>query len=261
MGSARILTDNNGFFINDIDKTNIQDLYYPAIVGLNNNFQAAFRDKLHSVYLRGSVARGEAKPPISDLDILCIVQGKIQEEEKEKLTISNEFLLQKNKFISRFDCEYINYHELLHNSSYIQYQFIVKHLSVCIFGLDISPRINRFKLGKEIIEHLPQLRIRIERIKQKLCKDIEPAQIKIICTHIMKSIVRSGFELCIENENFYTKDLNECTMIFYKYYPAQKEKMKLAFLLAIEPTDNKAAITQTLDELGIWLVQTFEKQK
>ena len=151
--------------------------------------------------------------------------------------------------------------DLFNNPAFIKYQFIIKNLSLCIFGEDVSEQIKKFKPTNEIIENLPLLKTRINKIKNKFNQKLTSEETQQICLSIMRSILRAGFELCIEKEKCFTKDITHCLMIFSKYFPAQKEKMKVVFDLTIVPINDKQKITNILDDLGMWLMNIYQTVK
>jgi uncharacterized protein len=70
----------------------------------------------------------------------------------------------------------------------------------------------------------------------------------------MKRVVRTGFELIMEQERAYTRDLYPCYLAVTRYFPAQAQQMHHALERAIEPSDNKEELAQFLDGFGAWIV-------
>jgi hypothetical protein len=78
--------------------------------------------------------------------------------------------------------------------------------------------------------------------------------VKAWCQWIMKGLVRSGFELIMEQERVSTRDLYPCYVAFTRYFPAQSQQMHHALARAIEPSDNKEELAQLLYGFGVWIV-------
>ena len=260
MENGYLLTGEDGYFINSLDKAKIQAIYEPVIIDLIEVYKAVFQNNLLSVYLRGTVASGTATPYLSDIDTIAIGNKPADDAYKQSLEEEYRGLFSKYPFISRFDCLYVTYHDLLHRTSRERFQFIVKYLSICVYGQDVSSQMRLFAPGKDIIFNLPELKRRITAVKDEFHAASDPVQIKQTCVLIMKLLVRAGFELCIENEKRFTRDLEQSFIIFCKHYPVKKREMKEALDLALVPTEDKETILLILDELGMWLLETYEKQ-
>jgi hypothetical protein len=78
--------------------------------------------------------------------------------------------------------------------------------------------------------------------------------VKAWCQWIMKRVVRTGFELIMEQERAYTRVFYPCYVAFTRYFPAQAQQMHHALARAIEPSDNKEVLAQFLDGFGAWIV-------
>jgi hypothetical protein len=62
-------TDEEGFLISPASIEKIQEEWKPVIDDVVKAYQEAYGDKLRAVYVRGSVAKGEAIENVSDLNI------------------------------------------------------------------------------------------------------------------------------------------------------------------------------------------------
>lgn len=202
---------------------------------------------IHSIYLRGSVAKGIAIHNISDIDFIILVLEPLSYEDKNFLY----------NVIEKEVCElypFINGIELhgqdLNSLDGVKVQFLFKTQCICIFGEDIIPSLPRFKLGKDAIAHAFSLNNDIANTLKGLHT----------CGWIMKRLIRVGFELCMLDARCYTRDLYLCYEIFSRYYPQQTTAMKEALILAIQPTTDKYIIEKSLIELGHFLVQEVREK-
>src|SRR5699024_4948168 len=113
-------------------------LYFPCIQETVKELVRLFPDLLHSVYVYGSVARGEAIVGKSDLDLLVMFNDTLGAEELAELkTVTNDLSrtyhsLVRDVGIAVADVEYVidpaNYYE----------QAFIKELCVCVHGEDRS---------------------------------------------------------------------------------------------------------------------------
>lgn len=78
--------DSNGFIVSDVSIDKIEGVYVPCIQESVESLKKLFPLQLHSVYIYGSVARGEAVAFKSDIDLIAMFEGKVQTVELTRLT-------------------------------------------------------------------------------------------------------------------------------------------------------------------------------
>ena len=71
-------TDKNGCVINEANLRKIRPYYRKILQEINQLYIDKLGDNLLSVYIRGSVSVGRAKPYISDVDSVAVVKRKKQ---------------------------------------------------------------------------------------------------------------------------------------------------------------------------------------
>ncbi|WP_454877288.1 nucleotidyltransferase domain-containing protein [Serratia inhibens] len=67
------MTLNDDSFIPTVTGFQLQDAFAPVLAALTMGLPRQFPELIHSIYLYGSVARGEARPGVSDLDITLLL--------------------------------------------------------------------------------------------------------------------------------------------------------------------------------------------
>jgi hypothetical protein len=66
-------TNAEGFIVNTTSLEQIQDEWLPAVEKVTDAYRKHFGTDLHSVYIRGSVAKGQAIHNVSDIDSFAVV--------------------------------------------------------------------------------------------------------------------------------------------------------------------------------------------
>jgi len=248
-------TNKDGFLIPQANKSKIKGKWKEAVDFLVNEYLENLGEKnIHSVWIRGSVAKGEAIDNISDIDSFCLVNTT--DIDISFLQKSEHKIKQKFPFVTKIETEFIPIQKLFEDEDYFWWRFALKTQSVCVYGEDIASQIPSFKpdkkLAKKIQEHLEK---RIMQAKEKIEKNSgNETQIKTVCSWIMKRIVRQGFILVMVEECVFTRDLYPCYKTFSKHYPEKEEEMKTALELAIYPVSDIKRIFLVLDNLGKWLI-------
>ena len=68
--------------IASLEKT--QDAWRPLIEDVKEFYVHELGDNLHSVFLRGSVAKGQAEDGVADLDSFCVVRERARFDEARR---------------------------------------------------------------------------------------------------------------------------------------------------------------------------------
>ncbi len=250
-----LITDQNGFFINESSIEKIQSPWKDAVEEIKQVYINHLGDVLKSIYVRGSVSKGEAIGEVSDVDAFAVVEGGVDSLDLSWIPKEQLRLEQKYLFSTGFDLEVKAYDDILSGKKYF-HELTITAMSACIYGEDLAPSLRKFKPSLEIAQKLHgDLAKRIEQARVGLNASTDEREIKAWCSYIMRRIVRSGCAILISRTGKYTRDLYPCYEIFSEYYPEKSRSMYEALELALNPTTDKGKITSLLDAFGVWMVE------
>ena len=247
--------DFNGFIVNTTSQEKIQTAWLPAVEMVRDAYKQHFGEHLHSVYIRGSVAKGEAIANISDIDSFAVVTMSYDDIDT---SWSKDFVKEMTKqfpFIVGVEIGAIPLEELEDHKSD---RIMIKTQSICVYGENLADKLSPLKPGIDTAQHVKGIEREINKTKEWLQEGHTDEEIKRRCAWIIKRIIRSGFELVMERAQKYTRDLYPCYEGFSEYYPEKKEEMYEVLKLAIEPTSDKEMILKILDTLGDWLAREIK---
>ncbi|USN94513.1 MAG: nucleotidyltransferase domain-containing protein [Candidatus Nomurabacteria bacterium] len=239
--------DEEGYLINPASEEKIQEKWRPVIDDVVELYKDAYGDKLKQVYIRGSVAKGEAVENVSDIDTFAIV-----DLSKEDLNVAKEIkdarkeLEQKYPFVNGIEFE-------PRLKSNFNKNDIILSQSLCIHGEPLETP--KRKPGKEMSIHASYIKQNLSWIKNFLEKDESEEEIKNACTWVTKVILRTGFEITMERSKRYTRDLYKCYETFREYYPEKEEEMREVLHYALNPTSDKEKIREIVGGIGQWLLE------
>ncbi len=249
IGSVQPL-DEEGFIINDLSLDNLQPEYLPIVNDILKFYKTEFPKNIHSVYLRGSVAKGKAVPNISDIDTFAISYSEITRQD----------LLDRIKFYHEMTAKYpflkgieIFTKTLEEVQSSERLQFLLQSQCLFVEGKDLRPELPKFGIGEWAYAHSNDIDGGIKMLKGWLEKETAEEDLKENCTWIMKRTVRIGFELVMEKEQCFTRDLYPCYERFAKHYPEKAEEMRKALELAVFPTADMDEMWAVLNPLTTFL--------
>lgn len=242
--------DENGYLKNPASLEKIQEKWKPLIDDVVEVYKKNFGENLHSVYVRGSVAKGGAVDGVSDLDTFAYVS--LPKENIRKGWQSEEKDLLKEKYPFAEDIE-ISAMPLPETGSSMILQ------SVCVYGegMEVPPK----KPGKDMINHLHYLEERYANTQKWLEEIPANEKEKIIgkCAWLMKDILRAGFELTMERSGKYTRDLYLCYKDFSEYYPDKEHLMREVLDLVLNPTDDKEKILELKQKIAPFIIEESKK--
>ena len=133
--------DNDGFLVNPASLDKIQDEWKPMINEVVEVYKKQFGNNLKNVYIRGSVAKGEAIKNISDLDTFAYVD--LEKEDIVKNWAKDDAINLKNKY------PFVEHFEFVAKplSSFLENKLILNQ-SVSVYGESLN--VPKVKIGKEL---------------------------------------------------------------------------------------------------------------
>jgi uncharacterized protein len=252
--------DKKGFIITKVGLRKIKPDFKKVQDTIKKEVINKFGDKIHSLYLYGSVATGKAHIKTSDLDLLLILK------QKPSSKISNRIIEFENYLSSEYINLFRNIGISITNADKVKkdtygWGCFIKHLCICLYGENLGRNLPNFKPSKKVAKAFNgDIGKHIKTVLEKLKETTNPQEIYLICRGIMRKIVHTGFCLVMERERSWTTDLKKSYEIFSKYYPKQSACMKKAFTLAQKPTRNTKELKEFLKDFGSWLTVEAKKK-
>lgn len=253
-------TDKQGYFVNSLSST-VNEPWDKAVKMLVEECKEKLGDKLHSVYIRGSVASGRAVKGVSDIDSYVVVKGEPGKIDLDWTAQTREKVLNKFGFITKVELVFVNLENFSDQEKSFNTSFFIKTQSICVYGENLQPSLPRYKPDKNLARKLHGRWIdkNIRKAKEKIANTKDEEEVKKWCTWIAKRIVRTGFALVIDKEKKYTRDLYLCYSDFSKYYSDKENEMKTALQWAVNPISDKNRILEFLESFGNWLIKENER--
>lgn len=256
-------TDKDGFILNDCDWNKILPPWTSLVEELRQTCLKVWPSRLKGLYLRGSVPRGLAILKISDLDSFALLSGEITPEDIEQSRQLCQALKRRYLFCKKV--ELILFDEaLIHNTNSI-WPVIIQTQSLQIAGDFLSENLKQVKPGPDLISYSYTWQVDLATTLKGL-EYLSPNaldysnQVQKKSAWIARRMIRVGFELVIEQDQCYTPDLYQCYERFSAYFPEQKNSMRKALELAINPSSNRAGLIVFLRGFGRWLEEEVNRQ-
>jgi uncharacterized protein len=244
--------DSQGFIINPCDKKNIQDIYAKLVKESCREIIRKFPEKIHSLYIYGSVGRGEAVEEKSDLDMVVLFHQGPSTLKKNDLKDLSKLLIDKHPIVPKVDFDIGSVEEVMAEGQKLFWQFFLKHCCSCIYGTDITLNFSRVKPTKELSERLNHgFESKIDSILEHTTPDNIAEQGKALG----KQILRSAYLLTIEQNQSYYNDIPSCVTALLKCHPSLKNEIDIALDLIENKNTSMIKINKLVKTLGRWVIE------
>ncbi|MEM9822254.1 MAG: hypothetical protein AAF985_14320 [Bacteroidota bacterium] len=232
--------DAAGYIVNDTSRDRILPEFLPLLAAIVQTYQKELGAQLHSIYLRGTLARGLFSA-ISDIDTFALVhqpglrwkKTNWPVEYRSSWPVIGRFSGEIEMMLSSFQSNL--------RSNYPGLAVQIKTQSLCLFGDDVAAQIAPYRIERDLMLNSPWLAADLA--------DYQANPSLASGRQLMKTILRSGFELVMQRMQAYTPDLYLCYRSFTKFYPRQEKLMKQALHNYLNPTDIDQSISQITAEL------------
>lgn len=240
-------TDANGFLQKTVSQDTIQPELLPLIQQVIEAARSVFGDNLHSVYIRGSVAKGTFIPNVSDLDTVVVTHKDCGDNAEQNYIES----------VKKIE---VDYPEVLGIEKGIRTvkEFvdsgnpIFKYQTVCVYGDDLAERIPALKPGKDTTVHLPKVLERLEAA-QKSVPGMSKERLQGYSVWICKQAIRSCHELLAEQLQQFARDIYPCYKAAADVWPDQEPLLRKTAEVAIFGTEDKDELLDIINQMHIFL--------
>jgi hypothetical protein len=254
-------TDKDGFIVSESSAEKIKSPWKEAVEDIEQSYLNRLGDVVHSIYVRGTVSRGEAIEGISDIDTFAVITKKPEVIDRSWVKEARKELEEKYSFSTGIEIDFISYDELFEGDELFNDRFTIKTQSACVYGEDLAQKIEPFRAELKTASHFHRnLEKVLENTKKGIANNPDKEDIKEWCRWVMKRIIRAGFVLVMDKEQVFTRDLYPSYKLFSKYYPEQEPSMRMALELAINPIDDVARLTSVLDDFGMWMEEQVRQK-
>lgn len=209
-------------------------------------------DRVHSVYLYGSVPRRTAVAGRSDLDMMIVLRDAPDDADRERVRAIEGRLDAGFPQIDGAGILLVAASAVLSELERHDLGFFVACLCTPLSGPDLAERLPRYRptslLARETNGDLdlvlPQWRRRINGGED-------------LSRIVGRRLVRTGFTLIMPRWGGWTSDLDESARLFGGYYPERARQMALAAEVGRHAPADRAMLEPLIDDLGEWLAGEY----
>lgn len=237
-----------------------QPEYQPALKELVNYLRAGLGEQLHSIYLYGSVARKTAVPNKSNLDIVVVSYGSIEQEWVTLMNTIRWRFQTRFPFITDVSIKTAPVKQVASLDSLFSWGFMLRHCSVCLYGDDLAECFGDYEPSWEIAKHWNMdVGDWVQFYRDKIAKaHFEEEQVNAQ-TVIAKKLLRASYSLVMYKDKNWFDEPNLCGEHFLRYHPEKKKEIDRLMILLSGRVIPKRSVIGLLDSFGSWLVKQYQK--
>jgi len=252
--------DRDGYIISDVDTDKIQSIYLPCIHDSIGELTLMFPNRLHSVYLYGSVARGEAIVSKSDLDLIAMFTGTLNSNESTQLKNLSAGLSQKYCSLVRdVGIAVADYEYTIDPENYYEGAFL-KELCVCVHGEDPTIGFGPYKLTSEIaVSFNGDIGNFVSRTINRI-KVVSNQELGRISQGFARKFIRTCYSMVMVRSQIWTTRLHQQEKVFIHHFPEKESVIRTLQKWLEEPPNNRTLILNLIQNEGKWINKHFERE-
>jgi hypothetical protein len=214
--------DECGYVKPDVANDRIGTIWLPLVAFVSDALMN--RHGVRSVYLRGSVPRGLAIENVSDVDFVYLSESNFDSADAElEQTVERTFPFVTKLELSRLDRAALDRIHPPQRRPY--FHMLIKTQCLFLAGDDIARDMLPFTIGADIVSHVFSLRGEFARLPDLLAEGRKSGDEQAVRQWFSRRIVRSGFEVTMDRNDRFTRDLYLCYEQFAEFYPDRAEEM------------------------------------
>lgn len=252
--------DPNGFIISDVSIEKIDNGYLPCILESVESLNNLFHQQLHSVYVYGSVARGEAVAIKSDLDLIAMFSGKLSSVKLAELKKVAGELSQKYRSLVRDVGIAVAYYDYTVSPSNYYENAFLKELCVCMYGVDLGERFGPYKLTSgiaisfngDICEVLTRTLNRLETASNE--------DFKTLVQGFARKLIRTYYSMVMVRSQIWTTRLHEQSEVFIHHFPNKESIIRTLLNWIDEPPMDHEVVYELVKSEGEWASANFKHE-
>ncbi|WP_339212528.1 nucleotidyltransferase domain-containing protein [Ornithinibacillus sp. FSL M8-0202] len=252
--------DANGFIISDVHIDKIDNDYMACIQESVECLRKRFGQCLHSVYVYGSVARGEATRVKSDLDLLALFTRKLNSDEVNDLKkLSGELSQTYRDLVRDVGIAVTDYDYTVDPANYYENAFL-REICVCVYGKDVGEQFGPYKLTSEIaIQFNGDICEALNRALHRL-ETASNEEVKSFTQGFARKLIRTYYSMVMARSQVWTTRLHEQAEVAIQHFPNKESVIHTLLNWIEEPPSDRERVSELYKREGEWACANFIRE-
>lgn len=209
---------------------------------------------LDGIYLYGSIARGDARPGVSDLDLTLVLRDPPAAQEMQTLEAVRVSLEARHPEVIKIDFDIGWRTEVLAPENRFSWGYWLKHHCRCLWGNDLTERFEPFRpslaIAKAVNADFEATLTRYATLIDNATSDAASCRLQ---REASRKLVRATHVLRPEHELRWPQTLDEHVELFVQRYPSLQPQADFFLSQAKKPACDETFSTR-LREFLAWMV-------
>jgi uncharacterized protein len=246
-------TDSSGFIVT-APCGSVQAEFEPVVDALITSLTLAFIHELDGIYLYGSIARGNARPKDSDLDVTLIFKICLTNIQRQRVETLRVELQACHPEVTKVDFDIGLVSDVRNPENKYFWGYWIRHCCKCVWGSDLSPELPLLKPSRAIAlamtDDFPEV---VEDYIAKIISQENRKNVLRLKREISRKLIRSTNVLREQNDSSWPITLEDNYEAFCKAYPNECNKLKYILDQARTPDSETGIFIQRIRSFSEWL--------
>ena len=240
----------------------LQPVFDALLQDVCTSLPAHAGDFLHAIYLYGSVARGDATPGVSDLDLTLVLRQPPTPEQRAILETLRLALQARHATVLKIDFDIGHRAQVLAPENLHSWGYWLKHQCRCLWGEDLAPHFAPFAPSRAIALAVNgDFAGVLEGYAQRLDAAREPAVIARLQREASRKLIRSCNLLRQEGDTDWPASLDEHAAQLLRRHPAMRAQLAYFLAQARPGAAPASGFAAALRAFTHWLAQQQQQQQ
>ena len=230
-----------------IKKINIQSEYKEFVDKYTTNLLSEFSEKIHSIYMCGSIPKGIAKPFKSDADF-TIVCANPKDIDNEKISKIKDKLLEEYPIVTKIDNVICSIDDIIDKPN--EWGFWIKIICVCVYGFDLGDRVSPIIISPEFILDLnSDTKEEVDRVRGFLVNAGNSSMKSRYTKGYSKRLIRALYSLVLEETGIWQDDLSKMKEAILDYCDIDSDLVDYLYTCYSNSNVDKDEFLKVTDEV------------
>lgn len=240
-----------------IKKIDIQSEYKEFVDKYTANLLSEFSEKIHSIYMCGSIPKGTAKPFKSDADF-TIVCANPKDIDYGKVSIIKDRLLEEYPMVTKIDTVICSIDDVISKPN--DWGFWIKIICVCVYGLDLGDRVPPIVISPEFILDLnSDTKEAVDRVRGFLTNAGNSTMKSRYTKGYSKRLIRALYSLVLEETGKWQDDIFKMKDAILEYCDIDSTLVDYLYACYIDSNVDEGEFLSVAEEVYKYIEHSLNK--
>ena len=230
-----------------IKKIAIQNEYKAFVEEYIAGLLSEFGEKIHSIYMCGSIPKGTAKPFMSDADFTILCESP-EEIDYDKVSLLKDKVLEAYPIVTKIDTVICSLEEV--RSKPNEWGFWIKIICACVFGTDVGEEVPQIHISPQFILDLnSDTEEAVERVRSALSSADNDTLKARYTRGYAKRLIRALYSLVLQDTGVWEDELSKMKRAILDYSDIDSTRVNYLYERYLDGIGNIDEFLANADEV------------